>query len=202
MNEPSDNKVTVLMIGNPNVGKSALFNRLTGANAVVSNYPGTTVDYTAGTLIEGRTIYEIIDAPGAYSLEPHDAAEKVAVLLLDEHRGDVVLIVLDATKIERGLYLTFEIMEREYPCIIALNMTDVAHDKQIKVNAPEIQRLLGIPVVETTAISGEGVKHLAGVIRKAQVADMVAIQRRLEGAGEDREETGRCHGCGGCRGCG
>jgi len=202
MNEPSDNKVTVLMMGNPNVGKSALFNRLTGADAVVSNYPGTTVDYTAGKLIEGRTIYEIIDIPGTYSLEPHDAAEKVAVLLLEEHRGDVVMIVLDATKIERGLYLAFEIMEQEYPCIIALNMTDVAHDKQIKVNAPEIQRLLGIPVVETTAISGEGVKHLAGAIRKAQVADMDAIGRRLEESEQNPEETTLTPGCGNCRRCG
>jgi len=202
MKEQPDNTITVLMMGNPNVGKSALFNRLTGANAVVSNYPGTTVDYTAGKLIEGHTTYEIIDAPGTYSLEPHDAAEKVAVLLLDERRGDVVMIVLDATKIERGLYLAFEIMEREYPCIIALNMTDVAHDKQIKVNAAGIQRLLGIPVVETTAISGEGVKKLAGAIRKAQVADIDAIRKRLEGSGEDRDETVPCPGCGGCRGCG
>lgn len=201
MNEPSGKKITVLMMGNPNVGKSALFNRLTGANAVVSNYPGTTVDYTLGTLIEAHRTYEIIDVPGTYSLEPHDAAERVAVRMLDEHRGAVVLIVLDATKVERGLYLAIEIIERGMPCIIAVNMMDAAHDKEITVDNAELQRLLGIPVVTTTAISGEGVRQLADMIRKAQAADIGAIRRRLAGE-EEPGDLSRCAGCGGCGGCG
>ena len=201
MNEQSNNTTTVLMMGNPNVGKSALFNRLTGANAVVSNYPGTTVDFTRGTLIEERKIYEIIDVPGTYSLEPHDAAEMVAVTMLDEHRGATVLIVLDATKIERGLYLALEVIERGAPCIIALNMMDVAHDKQITVDAAEMQRVLGIPVVATTAVSGEGVKQLADMMRKAQAADVSAIRNRLNGQGPETGTTARCAGCGGCGGC-
>jgi small GTP-binding protein len=201
MNEQSTDRTTVLMMGNPNVGKSALFNRLTGANAVVSNYPGTTVDYTRGTLIEERKTYEIIDVPGTYSLEPRDAAEMVAVRMLDERRGATVLVVLDATKIERGLYLTLEVIERGAPCIIALNMNDVAHDKQIDVDAAEMQRVLGIPVVATTAISGEGVKQLADMIRKAQVADVSAIRSRLNGQGPEQGTMARCAGCGGCGGC-
>jgi small GTP-binding protein len=185
MNEPKKTTITVLMMGNPNVGKSALFNRLTGANAVVSNYPGTTVDYTAGTLIEAHQAYEIIDVPGTYSLDPHDAAERVAVQMLD------------ATKVERGLYLAIEIIEREMPCLIAVNMIDAAHDKEITVDTAALQRLLGIPVVATTAISGEGLRALAEMIRKAQVADIDAIRRRLTGVDEPQTPS-RCAGCGGC----
>jgi small GTP-binding protein len=197
MNEPKKTTITVLMMGNPNVGKSALFNRLTGANAVVSNYPGTTVDYTAGTLIEAHQAYEIIDVPGTYSLDPHDAAERVAVQMLEGHRDAVVLIVLDATKVERGLYLAIEIIEREMPCLIAVNMIDAAHDKEITVDTAALQRLLGIPVVATTAISGEGLRALAEMIRKAQVADIDAIRRRLTGVDEPQTPS-RCAGCGGC----
>jgi ferrous iron transport protein B len=201
MNEPSGTRTTVLMMGNPNVGKSALFNRLTGANAVVSNYPGTTVDYTAGTLIEAHRTIAIIDVPGTYSLEPRDAAEEVAVQLLGEQPGATVLLVLDATRIERGLYLALEVIERSFPCIIALNMTDAAHDKQITVDAAELQRVLGIPVIATTAISGEGVKHLAAMIRKAQVADIGATRDRLNGHAPLREDMVKpCSGCGGCGG--
>ena len=192
---------TVLMVGNPNVGKSALFNRMTGANAVVSNYPGTTVDFTKGTLIEGNRIYVIVDVPGTYSLEPRDAAEEVAVQMLRHHPDATVMIVLDATRIERGLYLALEVMERGMPCILAVNMIDAAHEKQITVDTAELQRLLGVPVIPTTAISGEGVRSLAGMLRKAQVADVIAISRRLRG--EDEPAAGEARGsagCGGCRG--
>lgn len=195
----SGNTITVLMMGNPNVGKSVLFNRLTGASAVVSNYPGTTVDYLAGTLIEAHQTFEIIDVPGTYSLEPHDEAERVAVRMLDGHPGATVLIVLDATRLERGLYLALEVMERGFPCIIAVNMMDAAHGREISIDAAELQRLLGVPVVPTTAISGEGVRQLADFIRKAQVADVGSIRRRLYD--ESPEDTGGCTGCIGCGGC-
>lgn len=195
----SGNSITVLMMGNPNVGKSVLFNQLTGASAVVSNYPGTTVDYMAGTLIEAHQTFEIIDVPGTYSLEPHDDAERVAVRMLDEHAGATVLIVLDATRLERGLYLALEVMERRFPCIIAVNMMDAAHDKEIGIDAAELQRLLGVPVVPTTAISGEGIRQLADMIRKAQVADVSSIRRRLND--ERVGDSGGCTGCSGCGGC-
>ena len=190
---------TVLMIGNPNVGKSALFNRMTGANAVVSNYPGTTVDFTKGTLIEGNMTYVIIDVPGTYSLEPRDAAEEVAVRMLLHHPDATVMIVLDATMIERGLYLALEVMELGMPCILAVNMIDAAHEKQITVDTAELQRLLGVPVIPTTAISGEGVRSLAEMLRKARVADVMDISGRLKG---DRPAAGgrACFGCGGCGG--
>ncbi|KAF1076647.1 FeoB small GTPase domain-containing protein [Methanogenium sp. MK-MG] len=198
MADSTKNKITVLMVGNPNVGKSALFNRMTGSNAVVSNYPGTTVDFTKGTLIEGRQEYEIIDVPGTYSLEPRDAAEEVAVRMLRDCPDAIVMIVFDATKIDRGLYIALEVMERGMPCIVAVNMMDAAHDKKITVDTAGLQRLLGVPVVATTATSGEGIRELAEQIRKAQVADLDAILKRLNGENTAKKQVSGCGGCGGC----
>ncbi len=192
---------TVLMLGNPNVGKSALFNRITGANAVVSNYPGTTVDFTSGTFIGGGRTYTIIDVPGTYSLEPRDAAEEVAVRMLRDYPDAVVMIVLDATKTDRGLYIALEVMERGMPCIVAVNMMDAAHEKKISIDIAALQRILGVPVVATTAISGEGVRDLADMLRKAKVADIGAIAQRMRGEEPEREPTFTCGGCGGCGGC-
>lgn len=189
------------MVGNPNVGKSALFNRLTGANAVVSNYPGTTVDFTRGTLTTGRQEYEFIDVPGTYSLEPRDAAEEVAVRMLRDYPDAVVMIVFDATKIDRGLYIALEVMEQGMSCIVAVNMMDAAHDKKISVDTADLQKVLGVPVVATSAISGEGVRDLAGLIRKAQVADLDGIVQRLNGEMPEKKPVCGCGGCGGCGGC-
>lgn len=197
----ADTSKTVLMMGNPNVGKSALFNRLTGGDAVVSNYPGTTVDYTVGVLIENGQKYEIIDAPGTYSLEARDAAESVAVRLLAENPGAAVLVVLDATRVERGLYLTLEVIERGYPVIVAVNMIDAARDRQITVDTHMLQKILGVPVVPTSAASGEGVRDLAEMIRKAQKADIANVRARADGEFDEPERSGKCAGCGLCGGC-
>lgn len=188
------------MVGNPNVGKSALFNRLTGGEAIVSNYPGTTVDYTKGEFAAAGVFYEVIDVPGTYSLDPRDGAEEVAVRLLEKEKDAIVMIVLDATRVERGLYLALEVIERGYQSIVALNMIDDAHDKEISVSAPELQRLLGIPVVATSAISGEGVKEVAMMTAKAQVSDIARIKAALEGK-DEKSGSSRCAGCMGCGGC-
>ena len=197
----ADTSKTVLMMGNPNVGKSALFNRLTGGDAVVSNYPGTTVDYTKGVFIENGKEYEVIDAPGTYSLEARDAAEGVAVRLISENSDAVVLVVLDATRVERGLYLVLEVIERGYPVIIALNMIDAARDRQIVVDTRVLQKILGVPVMPTSAVSGEGVRDLAEMIRKAQKADIEAVRARADGRFDEPEQSGGCAGCGLCGGC-
>lgn len=201
MSKKHTNSRTVLMVGNPNVGKSALFNRLTGAEAVVSNYPGTTVDVTKGTLVVGGTTYEIIDVPGAYSLEPRDAAEEVAIRILNEYPDAVVLLVLDATRLERGLYLGFEVIERGAPVIVVLNMMDAARAKSIKVDARRLQNLLGLPVVQTSATVGEGIKDLAGMLRKAQATDIDAIVARANGSSPETARISKCSGCAGCGGC-
>ncbi|MCK9277961.1 MAG: 50S ribosome-binding GTPase [Methanoculleus sp.] len=197
----ADTSKTVLMMGNPNVGKSALFNRLTGGDAVVSNYPGTTVDYTKGVLIESGQEYEVIDAPGTYSLEARDAAEGVAVRLISENPDATVLIVLDATRVERGLYLALEVIERGCPVIIALNMIDAARDRQIAVDARMLQKILGAPVVPTSATGGEGIRNLAETIRKAQKADIANVRARADGRFDEPARSGGCAECGRCGGC-
>ncbi len=158
----------ILLMGHPNVGKSVFFNRLTGANVTESNYPGTTVDYTKGWMkIEGEDV-ELIDVPGTFSLDPKDRAEEVAVAMLHESKDVMVISVIDASKIERGLYLALEIIEEGYPLVIALNMRDVAEDKNIVIDAEKLERILGIPVVSTVAISGEGIKELVSRLKDAK----------------------------------
>lgn len=167
----------ILLMGHPNVGKSVFFNRLTGANVTESNYPGTTVDYTKGWMkIEGEDV-EIVDVPGTFSLDPKDRAEEVAVAMLHENRDAKVISVIDASKIERGIYLALEIIEEGYPLVIALNMRDVAEDKNIVIDADRLERILGIPVVSTVAIAGEGIKELVSRLKEAKpvnVEDIIA----------------------------
>ena len=112
----------ILLVGNPNVGKSALFSRLTGTRIIASNYPGTTVGFTKGYLKLGEEQVEVIDVPGSYTLEPGSKAEEVAVEMLKE--GDLVINVIDATNLERNLNLTLQLLERQIPVIVALNMWD------------------------------------------------------------------------------
>lgn len=157
----------ILLMGHPNVGKSVFFNRLTGADVIISNYPGTTVDYTKGHMrLEGEDV-EVIDVPGAFSLEPKDKAEEVTVKMLEEKPNSVVVCVFDATKIERCLYLALEIIERGYSMVIALNMWDDAKIKNIQVDVEKMESILGVPVVPTVAISGEGIKKLVSRIGDA-----------------------------------
>ena len=152
-------------MGNPNVGKSVVFSRLTGANVIASNYPGTTVDFSKGKMrVEGKTL-EIIDAPGTYSLEPSNKAEEVAVKMLDQ--ADVVINVVNATNLERNLYLTLELLERHVPMVIALNLWDEAHHVGIHIDEKELERILGVPVIPTVALTGEGIKTLVARLDQA-----------------------------------
>ena len=170
----------ILLMGHPNVGKSAVFNRLTGAKVTESNYPGTTVDYTKGYMrLEGKDV-EIIDVPGTFSLEPKDKAEEVAVKMLKENRDSVIICVIDSVKLERGLYLALEIIEEGYPVVIALNMWDVAEDKNIRIDVEKLENILGVPVVPTIAVSGEGIKELVSRIKEASTVD---IKKIIEKAG-------------------
>lgn len=158
-------------MGNPNVGKSVVFSRLTGANVIASNYPGTTVDYSKGRLrLENETV-EIIDAPGTYSLEPSNKAEEVATEMLKE--ADVVINVVDATNLERNLYLTLELLEQHIPMVLVLNLWDETKHIGIKINAEKLQDLLKIPVVPTVALTGEGIKQLVNSLKEAAINENI-----------------------------
>jgi len=181
--------MTILLMGHPNVGKSALFNRLTGANITESNYPGTTVDFTEGyLLVEGKEC-KVIDVPGTFSTEPKDEAERVALDMLEEHKGAIVVAVLDATKVERGLYLAFEILERDYPLILALNMWDDAKKENIKIDVERLEEILEVPVVPTVARSGQGISELVERIPQASRVDPGKLKERIEESGKKSRGT-------------
>ena len=154
-------------MGNPNVGKSAFFSRLTGVKVIASNYPGTTVGYTRGYLRLGEEIAEVIDVPGVYTLEPLSKAEEVAIKMLKD--GDIVINVMDSTNLERNLFLTLQLMERGVPMLIELNIWDETKHKGIEINVEKMAELLGVPIVCTSAITGVGMKELVNHIQDATV---------------------------------
>ncbi|MEW5801540.1 MAG: ferrous iron transporter B [bacterium] len=156
----------ILLMGNPNVGKSVIFSRLTGAHVVSSNYPGTTVGFTKGRIwIEGNEA-EIIDVPGIYRLEPLSRADEVAVKMLAE--GDIIINVVDATNLERSLYLTMQLMERGIPMVLALNMWDDVKHKGINLDLEKLREFLQVPIIPTVAVAGEGIKELVAHISQAR----------------------------------
>ncbi|NIQ04799.1 MAG: ferrous iron transporter B [Candidatus Korarchaeota archaeon] len=156
----------LLLMGNPNVGKSVIFSRLTGVDVTISNFPGTTVDYKKGGMVLDGEQVEVIDVPGTYSLTPIGKAEEVAVKLLQE--GDIVVNVVDATNLERNLYLTLEILERQIPVIVVLNMWDEARQQGIRIDTEKLETLLNVPVVPTVARTGEGIHGLVSRLNEAR----------------------------------
>jgi ferrous iron transport protein B len=157
----------ILLVGNPNVGKSALFSRLTGTHIIASNYPGTTVGFTRGYLRLGEERAEVIDVPGSYTLDPGSKAEEVAVEML--RQGDLVINVVDATNLERNLNLTLQLLERQTPVIVALNMCDDTQHRGISIDVARLEELLGVPVVPTAGITGQGIKELVERFPEARV---------------------------------
>ncbi|MFW5862863.1 MAG: FeoB small GTPase domain-containing protein [Spirochaetota bacterium] len=161
----------VLLVGNPNVGKSVIFNRLTGMDVISSNYPGTTVDYAHGHLKKDGEIHDIIDVPGMYSLKPENKTEEVALKMIQE--GDVLINVLNATNLERSLNLTLQLIQLEKPLLLAINMMDDAKRKGISIDFEKIQTLLGVPCIPTSAITGQGIKPLTDRINDAVVSGYI-----------------------------
>jgi ferrous iron transport protein B len=162
-------------MGSPNVGKSVVFSRLTGVHVIASNYPGTTVGYTQGFMKLGEERAEVIDVPGTYTLEPTTEAEEVASRMLDT--GDMVINVVDATNLERNLYLTLQLLERDIPVVAALNMWDDTRHRGIHIDLDKLRELLGVPVIPTVAVTGQGIKELVEDIPKAISPDSPARSR-------------------------
>lgn len=153
-------------MGNPNVGKSVVFSRLTGVRVMSSNYPGTTVNYTEGRMKVGDEVAEVIDVPGTYTLDPTCEAEEVALKMLQ--LGDVVVDVVDATNLERNLFLTLQLLERNVPVVVALNMWDDTAHQGVTIDLEKLEQRLGVPVIPTVAVSGQGVKELVEAIPAAR----------------------------------
>lgn len=158
-------------MGNPNVGKSVIFSRLTGVSVIASNYPGTTVEFCEGGLGSGDKKMDVIDVPGTYSLYPISPAEKVAVKMLDkatEEKNCIVINVVDATNLERNLNLTLQLLKKNIPVIIALNLWDEAKHIGISIDVEKLQKILGVPIIPTVAITGQGMKELVNRLTEAK----------------------------------
>ena len=151
---------TIALLGNPNVGKTTLFNALTGSNQHVGNWPGVTVEKKEGKLKWDKEA-TIMDLPGIYSLSPYTLEEVVARNYLITDRPDAILNIVDGTNIERNLYLSTQIMELGIPVVMAINMMDLVRKSGDQINVDKLSKKLGCPVVEISALKGDGIKEAA-----------------------------------------
>lgn len=156
----------VAIVGNPNVGKSVLFNNLTRRYATVSNYPGTTVEVTRSRAEIGGIEYEVIDTPGMYSFSPLSEEEMVARRILIEEKPDVVIHVVDAKNLERMLSLTLQLIETHLPTILVLNIMDEAKRTGVEIDIKLLEKELGIPTVGTVSTTGKGMETLKVKIKQ------------------------------------
>lgn len=156
----SKERITIALAGNPNCGKTTLFNSLTGATAHVGNWPGVTVDKKEGTYKKLSEPLHIIDLPGIYSLSPYTPEEVVSRNYILDEKPNCVINVVDATNLERNLYLTTQLLEIDIPVVVALNMADIVRKNGDKIDAKGLQEKLGVPVVEVSALRSEGLKEL------------------------------------------
>ena len=147
--------IRIALAGNPNCGKTTLFNALTGANQYVGNWPGVTVEKKEGKLKKHDGV-TVTDLPGIYSLSPYTLEEVVARNYLIGERPDVILNIVDGTNLERNLYLTTQLTELGIPVVVAINMMDIVRKNGDKINIEELSRELGCKIVEISALKGDG----------------------------------------------
>ncbi|MDJ0689052.1 MAG: FeoB small GTPase domain-containing protein [Xenococcaceae cyanobacterium MO_188.B32] len=173
--ELSSQDAQIALVGMPNVGKSVLFNRLTGIYVTVSNYPGTTVEVSRGLAQIGEQNVLVIDTPGMYSLVPISDEERVARDLLLKTSLTAVIQVVDAKNLGRMLPLTFQLIEAGLPLLLAVNMMDEAHRLGLKVQQKALAVELGIPVILTSAALNQGIDELKSALAKCLPSERVAI---------------------------
>jgi len=182
-------QLKIALAGNPNAGKTTLFNQLTGARQHVGNYPGITVDRKEGWLLHKTRKITITDLPGTYSMTTYSAEELVARDYLVNEKPDVVIDIVDSSNLERNLYLTCQFLELGVPLIIALNMIDVAKDRGIEVNVEKLEQLLGVPVIPIIARSGFGKDDLLeAAIHTASITNNTATSLNIS-YGKDLDAT-------------
>lgn len=166
INEATNGLKKIAIVGSPNVGKSAMFNNLTQAYVVVSNYPGTTVHIDRGKGKIGDEEFEIVDTPGMYSLLPITEEEGVARSILLREHPEVLIHVVDAKNLERMLSLTLQLIEAELPVILVLNIMDEVERIGMRIDIKRLEAELGIPVVATVSTTGRGMDILKGRIKE------------------------------------
>lgn len=173
--QEGEKKLRVVLAGNPNCGKTTLFNRLTGDHQYVGNWPGVTVEKkTGGRRVHGVQL-EITDLPGVYSLTPNSPEEMIADRLLQRGEMEVVIDVVDATNLERNLYLTMQLLERRLPVVVALNLMDELRREGGSINRPALEKALGVPIIPISAATGEGMEELlSGVVHRGEMSSSCA----------------------------
>jgi len=153
-------KIRVALIGNPNVGKSVIFNSLTGLKQHTGNWPGKTVEKKEGYYSHGGYEFEVVDLPGVYSLSAVSEDERVARQYIVDHRPDVVVDILNASQLERNLYLTLLLIELQVNLVVVLNMYDIVESRGDRIDIEALSRKLGAPVIASTATKKEGIDEL------------------------------------------
>jgi len=155
---------TIALAGNPNSGKTTVFNALTGAHQHVGNYPGVTVEKKEGTVRFQDATFTVVDLPGTYSLAAYSTEEIVARNFLIDEEPDAVVDIIDASNLERNLYLAVQLMELGAPVVLALNMSDMAREKGLRIDHGKLSELLGVPVVSTVGHRGRGIRELLATV--------------------------------------
>lgn len=208
---------TVLLMGLPNVGKSVLFNRLTGLNVKAANYGGTTVEYAVGKMDLGNTAVNLVDVPGTYSLQATNQAEAVAVKMLESSvavsagssgqtchcesnpcsaaslgKPSSVIFIVDAGNMEGSLYLLLQVVQKRLPMVVVLNRSDLAREKGYKIDHRALSRELGVPVVPTVAVTGEGIEDLKKALIKVARSETLPVIAESNMAGWTQVESLLC----------
>lgn len=189
---PEGEKITLALAGNQNCGKTTLFNQLTGSNQHVGNFPGVTVDRKDG-MIKNHPEAEVTDLPGIYSLSPYTSEEVVTREFLIKEKPSGIINILDATNIERNLYLTMQLIELDIPIVLALNMMDEVRENGGTININALESQLGVPVIPISAAKNEGIEELIDHV--IHVARYRECPGRLDFCDADGEDEGALHRC-------
>ena len=173
-------EIRIALAGNPNSGKTTLFNALTGSNQYVGNWPGVTVEKKEGKLKKHPEV-TVIDLPGIYSLSPYTLEEVVARNYLTDNRPDAILNIVDGTNLERTLYLTTQLTELGIPVVVAVNMMDLVKKNGDSINIKELSRQLGCSVLEISALKGDGITKAAEAVVEAAKGGRTVPQHKFSG---------------------
>ena len=185
------NSLTIALVGNPNSGKSTIFNKLTGGRQQVGNYPGVTVEKVEGFIITDEYNIKVIDLPGTYSLTAHSIDEQIARNYIIHEKPDVIVDIIDYSNLERNLYLTLQLIELGVPLVLIFNMSDIARERGISYNLDKLPELLGAPIVPTVGHKSEGEWEIIETILSLVSGRINLSQPNLQLGGEIEREIAR-----------